>query len=177
MVMLEGLEKALMTANPKRRNAVPVSDVASAILDPLMRKRAGVSVALVQSWDEIVGERLAPLSRPERIQWPRRRHEDDLFEPATLVIACGGAAALHIQHQSGEIIDRVNSFLGFAAIARIRIEQKPVTPAYAPKKLPRRELSQDEAKRIDRLTAGIEDDRLRASLARLGSGVVTSRGD
>lgn len=164
-----------MTAKRNRRNAVPVSDVATAILDPLMRKRAGVSVALVQSWDEIVGEKLAPLSRPERIQWPRRRHEDDPFEPATLVIACSGAAALHIQHQTGEIIDRVNSFLGFAAIARVRIEQKPVTPVHPPKKPPRRELSQEEAGRIDRLTANIEDERLRASLARLGSGVMTSR--
>ena len=35
-------------------------------------------------------------------------------------------AALHLQHETGEIIDRVNAFLGFNAIGRIRIVQKPV---------------------------------------------------
>ena len=55
-------------------------------------------------------------------------HEDDPFEPATLVIACEGFAALHVQHETGEIIGRVNAFLGFNAIGRIRIVQKPVTP-------------------------------------------------
>ena len=40
------------------RNAVAVSDLATAILDPVLRKRAGISIGLVQSWDEIVGPRL-----------------------------------------------------------------------------------------------------------------------
>ena len=79
-------------------NPVAVSDLATGILDPMLRKRAGISVGLVQSWEEIVGPRVARLSRPERIQWPRRLHEDDPFEPAVLVIACEGVAALHIQH-------------------------------------------------------------------------------
>ena len=108
-------------------NPVPVSDLATAILDPVLRKRAGISIGLVQSWEEIAGPRLAGRSRPEKIQWPRRMHEDDPFEPAVLVIACEGMAALHLQHETGEIIDRVNAFLGFDAIGRIRIVQKPVT--------------------------------------------------
>ena len=54
-------------------------------------------------------------------------HEDDPFEPAVLVIACEGVAALHLQHETGEIISRINAFFGFNAIGRIRIVQKPVT--------------------------------------------------
>ncbi|TGQ25262.1 DciA family protein, partial [Mesorhizobium sp. M4B.F.Ca.ET.214.01.1.1] len=102
-------------------NPVPVSDLATEILDPVLRKRAGISIGLVQSWEEIAGPRLAIHSRPEKIQWPRRLHEDDPFEPAVLVIACEGMAALHLQHETGEIINRVNAFLGFTAIGRIRI--------------------------------------------------------
>ena len=59
-------------------NPVPVSDLATEILDPMLRKRAGISVALVQSWEEIVGPKLATSSRPEKINWPRRLHDDDL---------------------------------------------------------------------------------------------------
>ena len=95
--------------------------VGVATQDPVLRKRAGVSIGLVQSWDEIAGAKLARSSRPEKIVWPRRLHEEDPFEPATLVIACEGAAALHLQHETGEIIGRVNAFLGFAAIGRIKI--------------------------------------------------------
>ena len=105
---------------------MPVSDLASEILDPILRKRAGISIGLVQSWEEIAGPRLASHTRPEKIVWPRRMQEDDPFQPATLIIACEGFAALHVQHETGEIIGRINSFLGFNAIGRIKIVQKPV---------------------------------------------------
>ncbi|ESW92221.1 DUF721 domain-containing protein [Mesorhizobium sp. M0761] len=156
-------------------NPVPVSDLATAILDPVLRKRAGISIGLVQSWEEIAGPRLAGHSRPEKIQWPRRMHEDDPFEPAVLVIACEGMAALHLQHETGEIINRVNAFLGFNAIGRIRIVQKPVLRDKArPKPTPRALTSVEKAKLSD--TVGkIEDEGLRASLERLGATILGQR--
>ncbi|MER8430358.1 DUF721 domain-containing protein [Mesorhizobium caraganae] len=156
-------------------NPVPVSDLATQILDPVLRKRAGISIGLVQSWEEIAGPRLAGHSRPEKIQWPRRMHEDDPFEPATLVIACEGTAALHLQHETGEIINRVNAFLGFNAIGRIRIVQKPVLSEKArPKPAPRPLTSVEKAKLSD--TVGkIEDEGLRASLERLGATILGKR--
>jgi hypothetical protein len=156
-------------------NPVPVSDLATQILDPLLRKRAGISVGLVQSWEEIVGPRLADKTRPEKIQWPRRLHEDDPFEPATLVIACEGAAALHLQHETGEVIGRVNAFLGFTAIARIRIVQKPMsTNAPAPRPQPRN-LNAGEKAKLAHTVEKIEDEGLRASLERLGATIIGTR--
>lgn len=162
-----------MAANRKYSNPVPVSDLATAILDPVLRRRAGISIGLVQNWDEIVGQNLAGVTRPERVVWPKRRSDDDPFEPATLVVCCSGLNALHLQHQTGEVIDRVNAYLGFAAIGRMRIVQKPVGEA-KPKPLPPRELSLAEAKRIEGITAEIEDDDLREALSRLGRSVVGS---
>ncbi|RUM97206.1 DUF721 domain-containing protein [Pseudaminobacter arsenicus] len=156
-------------------NPVPVSDLATQILDPVLRKRAGISVELVQSWEEIVGSRLAGRTRPEKIQWPRRLHEDDPFEPAALVIACEGAAALHLQHETGEVISRVNAFLGFTAIARIRIVQKPMTtsaPALRP--MPR-SLNAGEKAKLAQTVGNIEDEGLRASLERLGATIIGTR--
>ena len=156
-------------------NPVPVSDLATEILDPVLRKRAGISVELVQSWEEIVGPRLAGRTRPEKIQWPRRLHEDDPFEPAALVIACEGAAALHLQHETGEVISRVNAFLGFTAIGRIRIVQKPLaTNASAPKPRPR-SLSEGEKAKLAHTVENIEDEGLRASLERLGATIIGSK--
>ncbi|MCA0002038.1 MULTISPECIES: DUF721 domain-containing protein [unclassified Mesorhizobium] len=156
-------------------NPVPVSDLATAILDPVLRKRAGISVSLVQSWEEIAGSRLAGHSRPEKIQWPRRLHEDDPFEPAVLVIACEGMAALHLQHEAGEIVNRVNAFLGFTAIGRIRIVQKPVLREKARPKPPVRPLNEAEKSRLSHIVGKIEDDGLRASLERLGATILGQR--
>ncbi|MDV6227672.1 DciA family protein [Nitratireductor aquimarinus] len=165
-----------MTGKRRYGNPVAVSDIATGILDPVMRKRAGLSVELVQSWAEIVGERLALSTQPEKLAWPRRRHEDDPFEPATLVIACEGAAALRLQHETGEVIGRVNAFLGFAAVGRVKIVQKPVKVAPQRRPRPKRALTAPENERIDQLTAGIEDDALRQSLQKLGESIARKRG-
>ena len=164
-----------MAAKWSRGNAVAVGDLATELLDPLLRKRAGMSIALLQSWDEIVGERLSDVSRPEKIAWPRRATEDDPFEPATLIVACEGVAAMRIQHETGEIISRVNAFLGFAAIGRIRIVQKQLVRQEKPRAQRAAPLSDGEAARIDRLVEGIENEKLRASLVRLGHAIATRK--
>jgi hypothetical protein len=164
-----------MAGKSGRGNPVPVSDLATEILDPILRKRAGISIGLVQSWEEIAGPRLASHTRPEKIVWPRRMQEDDPFQPATLIIACEGFAALRVQHETGEIIGRINSFLGFNAIGRIKIVQKPVQSA-GPRQKPRlRALSPDEEGHIAGVVGGVEDEGLRASLERLGRTILGSK--
>jgi hypothetical protein len=164
-----------MAAKPRKGNAVPVSDLTTAILDPVMRRRAGMSIALLQSWDEIVGEQLGRLSRPDKIAWPRRANEDDPFQPATLIVACEGAAAIRLQHMTSEIVQRVNAFLGFGAIAKVRLVQKQVAPAEKDRRPPLRPLKADEKTRVEGLVAGIDHDGLKAALERLGRNVLASR--
>jgi hypothetical protein len=165
-----------MTGKRGSGNPVPVSDLATEILDPVLRRRAGVSIGLVQSWDEIVGPRLAGRTRPEKIQWPRRMSDDDPFEPATLLIACEGATALHLQHETAEVIGRVNAFLGFPAIGRIRIVQKPVRRTEEAARPRPRALTPSENARLSTAVSGIEDDALREALERLGRSVLGSKG-
>ena len=157
-------------------NPVAVSDLTAQLLDPVLRRRTGMSVALIQSWEEIAGPRLAATSRPLKIQWPRRMSDDDPFEPATLVVACEGMAALRLQHETVEVIARVNAFLGFAAVGRIRIVQKPVTDGQrAPRATPR-PLTSSEATRLDETVREIEHEGLKESLRRLGATVLTAKG-
>jgi hypothetical protein len=155
--------------------AQPVGDLAAGVLDPVLRKRAGLSIGLIQSWEEIVGPRIAEKSRPEKLQWPRRASEDDQFRPATLVIACEGIAALHLQHETGEVIARVNAFLGFNAVDRIKIVQKPITANLRPARAIPRPLTPSETTAIKTKISSIENDGLRAALERLGASVIGSR--
>jgi hypothetical protein len=152
-----------------------ISELAEGLLDPVLRRRAGMSLGLVQSWDEVAGQRIARSSRPLKIVWPRRAGDDDPFEPATLVVACEAAAALHLQHETTEIIARVNAFLGFAAIGRIRILQKPVADLGRPRRLPLPEIGAAEEARVAGLAGVIEDEGLRKSLEALGRSVMASR--
>lgn len=163
-----------MAGKSRRHNPVPVSDLVSGVLDPVLAKRAGITTSLIQSWDEIVGERLAAQSRPEQIKWQRLASDDDPFEPATLVIACEAVAALHIQHQTTEITARINGFLGYGAIGRVRIVQKPVSAAPVARRK-KRVVTSEEQQKIAGAVAGIDDDELREALHRLGASVVASR--
>lgn len=164
-----------MTERPSKRGFRPLADMTSGLMDPMLQKRAGINLALLQSWEDIVGPVVGASSSPLRILWPRRLHEDDPFRPATLVIACEGFAALQIQHETGEIVARVNGFLGFSAIGRIRIEQKP--PVLPARRKARRlaPLAPAEERRIEHATDGIEDDALRAALARLGKNILAEK--
>src|SRR5690606_34948070 len=109
------------------------------------------------------------------IVWPRRRDEDEPFEPATLIVACDGAAALQIQHETFEVIARINAFLGYPAIGRIKIVQRSVAAGAKPKKPPLRPLKPGEKAKLDRLAAAIENDDLRASLSRLGASIIARK--
>lgn len=143
------------------------------ILDPLLAKRAGVSTALITAWGEIVGHDLAEMSMPVKVRWPARIDEDDAFQPGTLLVAAEGMAALHLQHQTGEVIDRVNAFMGYRAIARIKLTQKPVEKKKPKKRL--KPITEGEKRKINRLADGIEDEALKESLRRFGQSVIRDK--
>ncbi|PZO74725.1 MAG: DUF721 domain-containing protein [Mesorhizobium amorphae] len=155
--------------------AVPLSDLSAAVLDPVLRKRAGLSVALLQSWEAIVGAHVGSRSRPEKVQWSRRVREGGDREPAVLVIACEGMAALELQHEAGEIVARVNRFLGYEAIARVKLVQKPLIPVSRPPRPEPRALTASEAEQVASTVAPVENEGLREALERLGASVLRAR--
>jgi hypothetical protein len=59
-------EKAASIMRYPRKGEVQISEVANGIIDPVLARRAGISTALLGSWDEIAGEDFADCTRPER---------------------------------------------------------------------------------------------------------------
>lgn len=156
------------------RGARPVGDLVADLLDPVLARKAGMTTGLIAAWPEIAGSRLEGVCRPEKLVWPPRRH-DDGFEPATLVIACEGAAVLRLQHQTSELVGRVNAFFGYPAVARVKIVQKPVRPEGMDRKPKLRDLRPGEREGIEAMTRKIEDPRLRAALTEFGESVFRRR--
>jgi hypothetical protein len=137
------------------------------------RPRAGINTALLGSWDEIAGEDFADCTRPEKIAWARGG-DDGSFRPGVLTIACEGARALFLTHAQGELIQRINSFFGFSAVHQIRIVQKPVSQAHKRSRTPQ-PLKGEAARRLEEHDGGIEGDKLREAVQRLGTAVLGKR--
>ncbi|MDZ7823287.1 MAG: DciA family protein [Ahrensia sp.] len=145
----------------------------SKLLDPLLAKRAGVSLSLINAWSEIVGADIGAQSMPVKVRWPARSDDTQSFEPGVLMIAAEGAAALYVQHQTAQIIERVNGFLGYHAVARIKITQKPIEKPRTQKRL--RPLTESQKRALNNVAATIDDEALKASLKRFGENVMRDK--
>jgi len=154
-----------------RRGARPVAEFVSKLLDPVIERRAGMTMDIVASWEEIVGEEHSKHSRPERLDWPRRAHEEEPFQPATLVIACAGPQAVFLQSDSDTIITRVNAYFGFAAVARLKILQKPLAKGVQRPTKEAPVLPVGKEQELSLMLETVEDESLRSALKRMGTGV------
>ena len=96
-------------------------------------KRFGfVQGAVVARWTEIVGERYAKVSTPESIRFPAGKKSG-----GTLTLCVEGAHAPLIQHLAPMIMERVNRFFGYEAVAKIVFRQGAVGRAKAQPQRPR----------------------------------------
>jgi hypothetical protein len=95
------------------------------------RRFGFVQSSIVSRWREIVGERYAGVSSPESIRFPPGRKSEGVL---TLVIE--GAHAPMMQHVVPVIVERVNRFFGYPAIARVHFRQGIVQLAKARRTAP-----------------------------------------
>ena len=160
----------------RRKGEQQIAEVANGIIDPVLARRAGISTALLGSWDEIAGEEFADCSRPEKIAWPRRDASDDQsgYHPGVLTVACEGARALFLTHAQGELIARINAFFGYPAVRQIRIVQKPVSQAVRHRRPPQA-LKGAAATRLEEMMEGIESEALKKAVTRLGTAVLQKK--
>ncbi len=149
-------------------------------MTPACRKRGFTSFDIVASWPDIVGERYAERVQPDKLVWPRspvksdpeKSDPDKTPEPATLVVHTDGATALLLSHETSQVIERINTFYGWAAIGRIKILQRPVLVKTPEKRKALPPLTRNEQERLDEQLQGVENERLRDALRKLGAQVI-----
>ena len=132
------------------------------------RRFGFVQSAVVSRWSEIVGPRYAGVSSPESIKFP---HGERIGGTLNLVVR--GAHATMMQHIAPEIIERVNRFFGYAAVAKVQFRQGDVPvprPRAAPPSLKPVPLDLGASLRT------IADPELKAVLEALAAGVAATRG-
>ena len=155
-------------SKPGRISAKPLSVLLSDVFSDAYAKQGFAARELVTRWADIAGPEVAAHSEPLKMRWPRPV-EGQPQEPATLILRVEGPAALEIQHSSDVILQRVNRFFGWSAVGRLALRQAPLSRRKAP---PRSRVPDPEsvAKVAETLSA-VEDEELRAALARLGAAI------
>ena len=115
---------------------------------------------IVTRWPLIVGESLAQMTHPERLS----RGPDG----ACLTVRVEGAAALELQHQTPQVISRINAYFGADLVRRLKLLQGPVPRRRSKEPMPDRPLTQSEIDSLARAAAPVAHAGLRASLLSLG---------
>jgi hypothetical protein len=155
-------------SKPGPISAKPLSTLLGGVFSDVFAKQGFASRELVTRWAEIAGPEIARHSEPLKMQWPRPV-EGQPQEPATLMLRVEGPMALEIQHMSDVILQRVNRFLGWNAVGKLALRQAPLSQPSARK--PPKAPDADAVARVAETLGTIEDDDLRAALARLGAAI------
>lgn len=103
-----------------------IGDLMPAVGRTAFRRFGFVQSSVVTRWPEIVGPGHARNCSPESIRFPMGEKSEGTLH---LVVSPGHAPL--IQHVVPEIIERVNRFFGYRAVAKVRIRQGAVQPASA----------------------------------------------
>ena len=136
------------------------------IAKPILGKHGIGEAQLISEWPAIIGAELAQHCWPVKLSFRRGDRRD-----GTLKLRVAPAVAVEIQHREPVLIERINGYFGFRAVARLAIVQgtAPVALQIPPAARP---LGAAERQALDRRLAGIADPELRAALERLGSAVI-----
>jgi hypothetical protein len=159
-----------MTVAEERRGgmraiAANVPKIAGAVLG----KRGFAEAQLVAQWPAIIGEALAAGVSPDKLSFGRGERRE-----GTLHLRVAAGLALEVQHREPVLLERINAFFGYHAVARLALKQGPSTRPAERQPPRRRPLAGAERQLLDQRLTAISDPELKSALARLGEAVITT---
>jgi hypothetical protein len=154
--------------NRRRFGPVALAATLPQIAKATLSKHGFDAADVITRWPDIVGPELAAHTAPRKLTFPK-----GVNAGGTLHVQVAGAAATELQHTEPQVIERINTYFGYRAVARLRLVQGPLPePARpAPDRAPPPPLDAAEQRALDKSVAGIEDEGLRSALAGLGRAV------
>ena len=121
-----GKTQAKRYERPRGGQARAISELMPEIGRTAFRRFGFVQSSVVTRWPEIVGPRHARVCVPEAIRFPPGEKSEGILQ---LVVV--PAHAPIIQHVIPEIMERVNRFFGYKAVAKVKLRQGEVKPPAA----------------------------------------------
>ncbi|MEZ5824724.1 MAG: DciA family protein [Geminicoccaceae bacterium] len=141
-----------------------VSRVVSGLLSPAARRRGFAEASILNDWPSIVGKAFASRCQPISIDFRRGTKRQGV-----LTLRAAGGAALELQHQARQIIERVNDYLGFDAVRHLRIQQGSLPARHADETDEARcDLTAEEEEGLEQRLRDIDQRELSDALRELG---------
>ena len=135
----------------------------SLIAKAAFQRHGFASEQLAAQWSLIVGDAVASVATPDKIKWPTQGGAQK--QGGTLTLKAKAGRALEVQYEIPRIIEKLNQFLGYGAISAIKVIQTADLPDM-PKPI-KRPMSQAAKAAWDQKFESIEDEHLKAALAKL----------
>ena len=88
----------------------------------ILGKHGFVVADIITHWTEIMGEQLAEYATPLRIEFPHSQKNDGCL----FLQVRTGAFALEISHREKYILDKINTYFGYKAVASLKILQNNI---------------------------------------------------
>lgn len=155
---------------PRGGPARNIADIVPNVGRAAFRRFGFVQSSIVTRWCDIVGSKYAEVSAPESIRFPVGQKSDGTLN---LIVANGFATM--IQHVLPEIVERVNRFFGYGAIAKVTLRQG-VIERRRPERRQQPCIAQPVPHDLGEGLREIGDPELRSVLESLAQGLANSSG-
>jgi len=152
----------------RRFKATKTSLLTNRLLSPAIRAKGFAQAEVVTKWPHIVGPKLAAFCVPQRLVYPRGQRLG-----AKLIIRCESGFATLLNHKSAQVIELVNRYFGYGAVAFIEIKQGPIVQKVRRAQLEKRELSTGENEKLKAIVGKGELSPLQEAVKSLGEVVIS----
>lgn len=153
------------------RHATPLHSAVEAATKPVFKKRGIAESRLITEWPQIAGQVLADKTLPKRIAYGKGQRDN-----GTLHITVAPGWALEVQHLEPIILEKIATFFGYRAVAKLHITQAPlpIKPQRKRRAAPP-PLSPAAEKTLHAVTAHVQDAELKALLDSLGEAMMRDK--
>ncbi len=136
----------------------------------VLGKRGLGEAQLLAEWRAVVGDELAAETLPVKLSFNAGGRKNGVLK-----LRVTSAAALSVQHREPQILERINSFLGYGAVARLALVQGPLPEQARSGPPTRRPLTSAEASALADRLSQVPDAGLKSALERLGAAILAER--
>lgn len=159
-------KKACPTITEERRHNGLVSFGADVrrLVAPVLGKNGFLHADILTHWDDITGRLLAKGVYPVKLAFPKGQKDGAVLH----VKAVSGAYAVELIARQSEILERLNGYFGYRAVAEIRVTQGAVPVCRFSRVAARPPVPEEKRQKVRRDVSEIQNENLRAAAEELG---------
>ena len=151
----------------RRNRAETLGTTVSRLTKLIFGKRGLADGTVAKEWSQIVGPMIAKHSRPDRITYANRDRHSGLLH----LRVDHSAMATELQHLEPQLLERINGYFGFKAVAKMRFIHGPLADTPVVNISTARPPEPSQSLKVAEEVTTIEDPDLREALNRLGNAV------